>query len=254
MEQAREEFLTYTKTYLNLGLGKAIKLKIDHTLRVMNLCEEIARRKKLSSEEIELAKLSGLLHDIARFEQYKRYQTFVDSKSIDHGDLGVKILKDHDFIRKFSKEKKFDSVILKVVKYHNKYLLPKDLTTKERLFCNLVKDADKIDILYLYAIEEVSLPMDQESFSEEVFNQLKKEQLVDRSILKTKVDRLAISLGFVFDIAFWESMDILREKDYINQEIEVYEQKGISKKLREQLEEMRIIIQNYMKRRAEDVR
>ena len=52
----------------------------------------IASSIGLNEEKINLAKLIGLLHDIARFEQYTRYQTFRDIESIDHGNLGAEIL------------------------------------------------------------------------------------------------------------------------------------------------------------------
>ncbi len=252
MEEAKKEFLKYAESYL--AYGEKIELKMKHTFRVVNLCEEIARKKGLTEEEIELAKLCGLLHDIARFEQYKRYQTFADSKSIDHGDLGVEILKENHFISKFSVDKAFEPLILKAVKYHNKYALPEDLTEQERLFCNLVRDADKIDILYLYTTGGISLPIDDDIFSEGILNQLKNESVVKRTTEETKADKLAISLGFVFDIAFQESIHILRKKDYINQEIDIYKNKATNPKLKEQLEEIRMIIHRYMDRREEDVR
>ena len=47
----------------------------------------------LTQEEVEIASLIGLLHDIARFEQYTQYGTFKDLQSIDHGNLGAEILK-----------------------------------------------------------------------------------------------------------------------------------------------------------------
>ena len=127
-------------------------LKVNHTMRVMELCGLIAESLKLSKEDIELAKTCGLVHDIARFEQWKRYQTFADIESIDHGDFGVEILKENDFIRKFNKDEKLDNLILKTVKNHNKYKLEENLSEREKLFCNIVRDADKIDILYLYTI------------------------------------------------------------------------------------------------------
>lgn len=247
MEEAKIEFLKYTEPYL--PLGEKIDLKIKHTFRVVSLCEEIAQKKNLSKEEIELAKLCGLLHDIARFEQYKRYQTFSDLNSIDHGNLGVKILKENNFIRKFIKDDSFDTLIFKTIKYHNKYQLPKNLTAKEKLFCNLVRDADKIDILYLYTIGDIKPPVANDTFSEEIINQLKNESVIKRSTEKTKADKLAVSLGFAFDIAFKESMAILKEKDYLNKEIDIYLQEDINPKLKDQLEEIRIIIKNYMDRR-----
>ena len=72
IEKAIEEFKKYTSNYLEYG--DMITLKINHTLRVMDLCEEIAKSLNLSEEEIYIAKIIGLLHDIGRFEQYKEYR------------------------------------------------------------------------------------------------------------------------------------------------------------------------------------
>ena len=36
-----------------------------------------------------IAHAVGLLHDTARFSQYRDYQTFQDSASFDHGDRGA---------------------------------------------------------------------------------------------------------------------------------------------------------------------
>ena len=38
--------------------------------------EEICRRMALSPEDTELAKIIALLHDIGRFEQLKRFDSF----------------------------------------------------------------------------------------------------------------------------------------------------------------------------------
>ena len=123
MEDAIEEFKKYTNHYINLS--DMCVLKVNHTFRVMNFCEEIAKSLDLSSKDIELAKLCGLLHDIARFEQWKQYQTFADLKSIDHGDYGIEILKENDFIRRFNQESSLDELILKTIK---KWLMPFKIT------------------------------------------------------------------------------------------------------------------------------
>ena len=70
----------------------AIKYKYNHSLRVMDLSIDIAKSLKLNEEDLKLVKLIGLLHDIGRFEQVKRYHTFIDKNSINHGELGVEIL------------------------------------------------------------------------------------------------------------------------------------------------------------------
>ena len=152
------------------------------------------------------------------------------------------------FIRKFIKDDSLDTLIFKTIKYHNKYQLPKNLTAQEKLFCNIVRDADKIDILYLYTIKDIKIDVENDIFSAEIIDQLKNESVINRATLKTKADRLAVSLGFLFDIAFKESMAILKEKDYLNKEIDIYMQEDINPKLKEQLEEIRTIIKNYIDR------
>ena len=146
-----EEFLKYVNRYDNSD--KDILLKRRHTLRVMGLSEKIAEKINLSTEEVELAKLCGLLHDIGRFTQIQDFNTYNDLISLDHGDLGAEILKKDNYIDKFT-NKNQDS-ILKVVKYHNKYRVPKTLNEKNRLLTKIVRDADKIDILFLFVNKEM---------------------------------------------------------------------------------------------------
>ena len=71
---------------------KEIAYKYNHSYRVVHQAEEISRSIELDEEEKDLASLIALLHDIARFEQWKRYKSFSDTKEFDHGDEGVKIL------------------------------------------------------------------------------------------------------------------------------------------------------------------
>ena len=138
MQKAIDTFLEYTNSYVSLSNDSHdvynITLKIDHTFRVMDLCEEIAKSLNLTKEDIAIAKLCGLLHDIGRFEQWSRYKTFADSKSIDHGDFGANLLKEKKFMRKFNNDEKIDDLIIKVVKNHNKYKLEEGLTERESLF------------------------------------------------------------------------------------------------------------------------
>ena len=78
-----------------------ISLKYQHSYRVMNICKEIAQDLNLNEEDTKLAMIIGLLHDYARFEQWKQFKTFDDALSIDHGDLAVKMLFANNEIEKF---------------------------------------------------------------------------------------------------------------------------------------------------------
>ncbi len=144
LDKAKEEFIKYTE-YYDLT-NENIERKQKHSLRVMQISEQIAKSLELSQEEIKLATLIGLLHDIARFEQYTKYKTFRDLDSIDHGDYGAEILQ-HD-MRKYIETDKYDNIIKVAIKNHNKYQIEDGLSEAEKLFSKIIRDADKIDIYY----------------------------------------------------------------------------------------------------------
>jgi len=116
LERAKKELIKYTDNY-DLK-NEHIKRKQLHSLRVMEISKQIAEGLQLSQEEIELATLIGLLHDIARLEQYTQYGTYKDLESFDHGDYGAEILQKD--IRKYIETEQYDEIIIKAVKNHNK--------------------------------------------------------------------------------------------------------------------------------------
>ena len=248
IEKAIEEFKKYTSNYLEYG--DMITLKINHTLRVMDLCEEIAKSLNLSEEEIYIAKIIGLLHDIGRFEQYKEYKTFVDRKSIDHAELGIEILKKDNYLRKYIEDDSYDDIILDSIKYHNKFTIPDNLDKKKETFMKLIRDADKIDILYLYTTKEIDLDIDKEEFSDKTYNSLINKKNIARVDITNKTDRLAVSLGFIYDINYQYSFKYLEESKYYNKIIDNFKEKTKDSKLNEQLEEIRKVINNYIEENA----
>ena len=111
----------------------------------MKRCQEIAQSLKLKQEDIELAGLIGLLHDIGRFEQLRRYDSFIDSKTIDHAALGIEILFNDGLIELFEIDKQYYSLIKTAIFNHNKYEIEPDLIIIY-LHCQIIRDGDKIDI------------------------------------------------------------------------------------------------------------
>ena len=82
-----EAFERYVSNYDMNDIN--IKLKYDHSYRVMELNKKYATLLGSNKEDIELASIIGLLHDIGRFEQLKVYHTYDDFKSVDHADYSV---------------------------------------------------------------------------------------------------------------------------------------------------------------------
>lgn len=89
--RAQKAFADYAAHY-NAADAK-VKLKIDHTYRVAALCARIAQSLALPPEDVDLAWLSGILHDVGRFEQLRRYNTFIDAQSVSHAALSVAALR-----------------------------------------------------------------------------------------------------------------------------------------------------------------
>ena len=155
MKDLLNEFDNYVNLY-NMDDSK-IKLKYNHSYRVMDLCRQIAESIGMNNEDVKLAMTIGLLHDYARFEQWATYKTYSDLDSVDHGDLAVKLLFENNEIEKFNIDKKDYSVIYDAIKYHNKYQYPENESERNNLFCKIIKDADKLDIFYLLSIGEIKI-------------------------------------------------------------------------------------------------
>ena len=118
INKAKLAFKEYVSHY-NENDAK-IQLKIRHTYKVVDVSEYIGKALGLNDEEVELAKLIALLHDIGRFEQIKVTDSFIDFKGFDHADYGVKVLFEDGAIRKFIEEETYDSIIYTAIKNHRK--------------------------------------------------------------------------------------------------------------------------------------
>lgn len=86
---AKEQFEKYLNSY-DRDNGK-VRLKIIHTYGVVHDMTEICKHMQLSDEDTELARIIALLHDIGRFEQLKRFDSF-EPTTMDHAAYGVQVL------------------------------------------------------------------------------------------------------------------------------------------------------------------
>lgn len=216
INKAMQAFEEYVETF-DLK-EKFIRLKKDHSYRVMNIMEEIARNLNLTKEQIELAALIGLLHDIGRFYQIEQTHGFNDQK-LDHSDYGVQYLFEHGHIRNFLEDNQYDEIIKKAIQYHNDISLEAALSKEESLFCKMIRDADKIDIYKVY-VEEFQHQWNHFDITPTILEDFQKRKLINIKEKRTKSDSVMIVLAFLYDINFPESFQILEEKgyftDYIN--------------------------------------
>jgi len=202
-----EIFKSYVENYdLN---NKRIKHKYEHSLRVAAASEELSLLLGLSDEDRDLAILIGLLHDIGRFEQIKRYDSFKSSE-FDHGDFANKILFEDKLIEKLNVNEKFYSIIKKAIFNHNKLTIEDGLTEHELLHANIIRDVDKLDnIRFLSKGKRVDEIEEDVSVTNSIMEYIRNEQSVPFSLVKGGNDAVAVNFAFIFDVVFLETVMLI---------------------------------------------
>lgn len=235
-EAAKKIFAEYTDHY-NSSDPK-IKLKIDHTYRVADLCDRIAGSIGLSGEELDLAWMCGLLHDIGRFEQIRRYHTFSDADSVDHAKLSFEILfGEEERIRSFCPDNRWDRLLETAVRWHSAYRIPEGLDEKTRTYCDLLRDADKIDILRVNLdtpMEEIYNVTTEELRTSEVSPKVMQafdgHHAILRSLKKTAVDHAVGHISLVYELVYPKSRAIVKEQGYLNRMMDFTTDNPVTKK------------------------
>ena len=202
-----------------------IALKLSHTLRVAQNSERIARSERLPKDEVDLAWLLGLLHDIGRFEQVRRFDTFVDAKSVSHADLGCEILfGERGTIRSFVSDDSDDGLLRAAVGLHSELALPGNLAPRTRLHCEILRDADKIDILKvncLSPIEDIygvtTQEMRESGLTPEVVDTFYGHRCVPRSIRREPADMLVGHICFAYELARPASLALMLEQGHLQE-------------------------------------
>lgn len=230
-EKIKKEFSEYVRNYNEQD--PKIALKIAHTYRVADLSEKIARNISvsegsetgalLSEQDILEAWTIGMLHDIARFEQVRIYNTFMDRESVDHADFGVKLLFEDGLVKRFTDyDERLYREIEKAIANHNKYRLPDNLDNRELVFCKILRDADKIDILrvnYETPMEQIynttREQLEEDSITDEVYEAFFKKSAIEHSIKRSKIDSLVGHASLCFELEYDISREIVSEQGYL---------------------------------------
>lgn len=223
----RDWFSSYVSTFYtdDNDVMKNIKLKYDHTLRVCDEAAFIGKKLGLDENSMVIAEITALFHDVGRFEQYRRFRTFSDKKSVNHALFGVEILKDHkvlDFL-----EPSCEKLITDVVRHHNVATLSDDLDSVTMFFSRLVRDADKLDIWFIlteyYRMKkagetnetiELDLP-DTPGVSDTILDNLLKGEVVLYNNMKNLNDFKLFQAGWVNDLYFLPAFEKMYEMDYL---------------------------------------
>ena len=213
-EELKEIFKDYVFNNFDMNDNR-ISLKYYHSLRVMDIANDISVNENFSKNDIELSNIIGLLHDYARFPQWEKYKTYSDINSIDHGDLGVELLFNNNEIEKFNIKKDYYDEIYDAIKYHNKLDVIDNISVHNKLLCKLIRDADKLDIFYLFGIDISLFNEDNKDISDKVKKAFYNGNQIDRRSVKSKNDNIILNLAMIFDLNFDYSYKFIKENKLI---------------------------------------
>ena len=229
--KAVEEFKKYIAPF-EKDEEAAFDLKETHTYGVMRISKMIAESLELSDEDIKLAELIGLLHDIGRFEEMRVVNSF-DSGMFDHAAYGVKILFEDGLITRFTDDEELYPIIKAAVGNHSKLAIEDGLNERELLHAKIIRDSDKIDNFevkinrkpeHLFKNTVNSRAEFENSLiSKEVYDAIMNNKCVKSSDRKYALDYYIGVIGFILDINFKCSYKYIQEKDYISRLVDRFQ-------------------------------
>lgn len=251
-QRVKNTFAEYVSHY-DSSDGK-IKLKIDHTYRVAALCQRIAKSLGLKEADTDMAWVTGMLHDVGRFEQLRQYGTFSDADSIDHAHYGVQILfeegKLHDYLSIDAQDEAYE-IIRTAIWNHSAYRVEEGISQRVKMFCDILRDADKVDILKVnhdVPIEVIYNVTTQELKSAEVTQEVMKQFLekhaILRSVKRTCVDHIVGHAALVFELVYPESLRVVREQGYLEKLLHFQSENPVTQR---QFEELRQCMEEYLR-------
>lgn len=179
-----------------------IKLKYNHSYRVRNLALKYAKLLNFSNEDKRLAEFIGLYHDIGRFFQLNEYKTYDDNCSMDHALASSNILFKDKLIDKFSFTDEEKEIIKFAIENHNKYTISETSNKRALIHAKLIRDVDKLDIVYLYAyLDEIELVI-ADSYDNKLIDVFKAG--IQLNFHNKEEFEVLKYFGFVFDLNYDE--------------------------------------------------
>ena len=222
IKNANEFFESYVDSFSGLTPGQQenFKIKKEHSFRVAENAAKLGKMLNLNGDDQKVAYLSGLLHDIGRFEQLSNYNTFNDTTSVDHAAHSVEVLKEKNVLAGIDEE--LQELVFFSVYYHNKLQLPKKGKEREMMHARLLRDSDKLDILKVltdYYSDKNKKPNHTLTWelpvggtvSLPVAKEILAGRLVPKKEVKNEIDVKIMQLSWVFDLNYKSSFEIIFE-------------------------------------------
>jgi hypothetical protein len=201
------------------GCRQAFAAKRIHSFRVAGEIAAIGARMQLDPRTLFLSRIIGLLHDTGRFEQYRSYGTFNDFLSLDHGDLGARIIEGNGALKGLDAAEK--KTVVRAIRWHNKISLPGDADDKTLFYARLIRDADKLDIFRVVlenfqdAGSFASLPPATD-VSDAILEDLMAGRRVSYKDLRNSTEMRLMQLNWITEIEFRPTLELIERRGYVD--------------------------------------
>ena len=204
---------------------KNIRLKIEHTRKVCEAMTQLAAGEKLTGNETRIASAVALLHDAGRFPQYRRWRTFRDTDSDNHARLAVDVIRDEQILAGLDPSEQL--LIEEAVRFHNLLEPPDQIQSPTRLYINLIRDADKLDIWRVFVELLAQAPEERAtaamlgladlpaSVSDSCVSDLNAGSIVRLDTVSCINDFILLQISWVYDLTCDTSRRILLKRGYI---------------------------------------
>ena len=129
---------------------------------------------------------------------------------------------DEQIIKNNEHHNKDTGLLEMAIRQHNKYRVKEDLTERQRMFCDILRDADKVDIFKVNADIPMEIIYDVTTeelkngvITKEVLESFYKKETVLKSVRRSAVDHIVGHISLLFELVYKESYRQAREQGYV---------------------------------------
>ncbi len=227
-DKIKSWFLAYVAGYLQGDADQRyhIELKRRHSLRVCAQMKHLAQQLNLGHTEIETARIIGLLHDVGRFEQYARFQTYFDSISFDHAAASAEIIQNKGLLADLPPA--LQEQVICAIRHHNKAAVPPELSGSRLFWTRMIRDGDKLDIWRIVLSDYCSPAHGKENGSGLFKNYSQNPEITDKvyaAVMNATVvnmgdavtlnDLKLMQMAWIFDLNFRPALQMVRRRRYL---------------------------------------
>lgn len=218
--EVKQQFYLFTRPFEDQAEDPyPFVLKREHTDRVCDAMQMLCASLGLDEQKTARACTAAMVHDMGRFPQFARYQTYNDSQSKNHAALSCGQIVRTGILSHLPDTDR--RLILKAVALHNRPRVPQGLGSDLDQLARLLRDADKIDIYNVMKAHYLSRETGRGFITHDLADDGQVPRAVVQSLLDTRENNYVgvttlnamkvFQAGMVYDLNFPAAAAAIRD-------------------------------------------